>query len=998
MIFEMLPSILEPSEGCKKYIKRISVFLVILPFCFVTAQANTESDILSLQQGVLTGTITDASTGEPLPGANVLLEGTNRGASAGPDGQFEISGIEPGEYSVLVRFIGYRDYRQDVQIRDAEVSTMDVSLQREAVGLDDVVVTATGPVRSREVGTSQARVTAAQFENSAANNPQEILTGRIAGATVLANSGQPGAGGTIRLRGNNSISQANNPIIYVDGIRIDRGGSPTHPASRQNTSPLNDINPNDIESIDVVKGSAATTLYGTEASGGVIRITTKQGREGVTQWDASVSAGFNNMGHFGPRDGNPTGLFMGQCRGDGLESYDGVRFEDASCPDSGSWLRNGLVQRYNLSVSSGVENFTYYISANYRGEEGVIHDGNSTLGGGFRGNFRFTPVENISVTFNSSYNYGRTDWLPDGNNGDSFLLNVSRGPGGNFSGASGCEDPNVICVDNGEILRATNQSTTEHYINSLVLEAQTGENLNNRITFGYDYNTSEMEEMQPFGYRRTPLGQQTIVDWKKTTLSLEYLGTYLMGITQDINTTINWGGQLFRDQSKTTSLFSEDFSGPQDPTLTSGARTNITGDNRITVATGGFFGQVMVDYRDQLFVTGGLRIDGHSAFGEDFGLQAYPKLSVSYVLSDHDFWPTEWWNTMRLRAAVGESGQAPGAFDAVRTWSPIAGEDGQPGFTPNQLGNPDLGPERSREFETGFMATFLDGRLNMDVTYYSQQTTDALIPVPAVASEGFLSSQVRNIGELHNSGYELEMDVDVIRRSAMSWNVRLGYSREKSEAVDLGNVDNITVQFFGRTYIREGYPVPGIFGARLTNPDEVADPVFEDDQYIGPAYPDQSLTLGTTFQLRDNITLDALGEFKFGGYMVNGTGYQNARRGIWPPCYDVQRGDATDVTAKDRAMCALTGGDISPSYDAWIESTDFFKLRHVSLTYGVPQQWLPGGVRSASLTLAARNLFTITEYSGTDPELDDYRGSIARRDYYVMPPYRTFLGTLNFRF
>lgn len=951
-----------------------------------------------VQDGVIIGTVTDASDGEPLPGANVILEGTTQGASVDMDGNFEITGIEPGDYTVLVRFIGYRDYREEISVEAGETVPMDISLATEAVGLDDIVVTATGDVRSREIGTSQSRVTARDFGGSAARNPQDILTGRVTGATVLSNSGQPGAGGTIRLRGNNSISQSNNPIIYVDGIRIDHGSSPTHPASRQSSSPLNDINPNDIESIDVVKGSAATTLYGTEASGGVIQITTRQGQEGVTTWDAGISTGFNNMGHFGPRENNPSGFFMNECRGENLVSYDGVRFEDASCPSGGSWLQNGLIQRYNLSVSSGVENFTYYVSANLNEEEGVIHGGGGTRGAGFRGNFRFMPVENVSVTFNSSYNVGRTDWIPEGNNADSFVLNVTRGPGGNFSGASGCDDPDAICVDNGEILRATNQSRNEHYINSLVLEAHTGENLTNRFTFGYDYNTSELEETEPFGYTRNPQGQQTIVDWKKSVLSLEYLGTYLLSINEDFSSTINWGGQLFQEDAVTTTMFSEDFSGPQTPTLTSGARNEITGDNRIRVATGGFFGQMMVDFRDQIFVTGGLRVDGHSAFGEDFGFQAYPKLSVSYVLSDYDFWPTEWWNTLRVRAAVGESGQAPGAFDAVRTWSPIAGDDGQPGFTPNQLGNPDLGPERSREFETGFMAGFLEGRLNMDFTYYYQQTTDALIPVPAVASTGFLSSQVQNIGELHNSGFELEVDADVVRRSDLNWNVRFGYSKESSEAVDLGDVDNITIQTFGRTYIREGYPVPAIFGAKITNPDELADPEYEEDQYYGPSYPDQSFTLGTTLQFGENITFDALGEFKWGGYMVNGTGYQNANRGIWPLCYEQQQQDSSDLTAAERGRCALSGGDVTPRYDNWIESTDFFRMRHVSMTYNLPERWTPAGIQSASVNLAARNLFTITSYEGTDPELDDYRFSIARRDYYNMPTYRTFIGTLNFSF
>lgn len=998
MIIRKIPSISAIiSEAL--IIKFIPALLILL-FGVLISQlsASENNNKINFQDGTVTGTVTDARNGEPLTGANVLLEGADLGTSVGVDGNFEFTDVQPGSYLVLVRFIGYQDYETEIAVEPGEVIELDISLSRETVGLDDIVVTATGDMRSREIGTSQARVTAREFQGSASRNPQEIITGRITGATVLSNSGQPGAGGTIRLRGNNSISQSNNPIIYVDGIRIDRGTAPQHPASRQNTSSLNDINPNDIESIDVVKGAAATTLYGTEASGGVIRITTKQGVEGVTRWDASVSSGINNLGTVGPRNDNPAGLFLGECSGENLVNFRGERFQEVSCPENGSWLQNGLVQRYNLSVSSGVENFTYFISANLNDEQGVINGGGGTRGAGFRGNFRFVPVENITVSFNSSYNNNRTDWVPEGSNGDAFLLNVSRGPGGNFSGAAGCDDPSLPCTDNGEILRATNTTVSDHYINSLVIETNTRDKLTNRLTFGFDYNSSELEEMEPFGYARNPQGQQTIVDWEKTVLSLEYLGTYLQPISQNLRATFNWGGQLFRDRNQTTTMASENFSGPQTPTLTSGARTSITSDSRITVTTGGFFGQAMFDYRDQLFVTGGLRVDGHSAFGDDFGLQTYPKISASYVLSDFEFWPTSWWNTMRIRAAVGESGQAPGAFDAVRTWSPIAGDDGQPGFTPNQIGNPELGPERSQEFETGFTASFLDGQLNLDLTYYNQKTTDALIPVPAIASQGFLSSQVRNIGEIKSSGIELDVDLDLIRSTSTNWNIRFGYSKENNEAVDLGGIDNITVQFFGRSFIREGYPVPAVFGAKVSNPDEFANPEYEEDQFYGPNYPDQSFTIGSTLQFGDNITIDALGEFKWGGYMINGTGYQNSRRGIWSPCFETQSQSLENLTASERARCALNGTEVTPRYDNWIESTDFFKLRHISFTYTLPQRWLPGGIQNSSFNFAARNLFTLTSFEGVDPEADDYRWSIARRDYYNMPTYRTFIGTLNFSF
>lgn len=953
------------------------------------------------QQGAIEGQVTDAETGAPIPGVNVIvadLAEQNLGAATDTEGRYEIGGVPAGERTVEARFVGYEAQSRTIEVAAEETAVVDFALEESTIGLDEVVITATGELRSREVGTSLTRVNASDFETAAVSTPEEILAGRVSGATVLQNSGQPGAGGTIRLRGNNSITQGNRPIIYVDGIRLNSGGS-IHPAARQGTSPLNDIDPNDIESIDIVKGAAATTLYGTEASGGVIRIETKRGQEGTARFNASVTGGFNNMPHVGPEEDNPTGLFVNRCRGEGLESYDGTQFEDPTCPESGSWTRNGLVQGYHLSASGGIERFNYYVSADFEDENSVIEGGGGHTSVGFRGNFGFQPLENISLTVTSSYNNSSTDWIPSGNNADSFMLNVTRGPGGNFSGADECSDSDVACVSNGEIMTMSNVTRDEHFVTSLNFNHNYGDVINNRLTLGYDFESTENEETHPFGYQRIPLGDQTIINGRQTVLSLEYVGTYETDVTSSITSTFNWGGQLYRDEGITTSMFAEEFSGPQDPTLVSGARTEVTGDTRQKVVTAGMFLQELLGWNDQLFVTLGMRIDGNSAFGEDYGLQFYPKLSTSYVISEHNFWPS-WWDTMRLRAAVGESGKAPGTFDANRTWSPVSGDDGEAGFTPNQVGNPNLGPERTREIEGGFTASFFDAYVSIDATYYYQNTYEALIPVPSVPSEGFLSSQLTNVGHLRNRGVEVDLDLDVLRTSNLNWSVNLGYSNSQSEAVDLGGAENITVAFFGRTYIREGYPVPAIFGNKITNPDEVANPEYEEDTYIGPAYPETSISFGTDFRIGDHIRLNALGEMNMGGYMVNAPGYQNGRRGVWPPCYDAQRRDISELTARERARCALneTSEIVAPQYDHWIEATDFFRMRNVSVNFVLPDNWYPSAVDQVSLNLGARNLFTITDYSGTDPELDDYQGSLARRDYYADPTYRTFVGKLNVTF
>lgn len=946
--------------------------------------------------GTIRGVVTDAATSRPLAGVQVHIPGTQRGGLTDDRGAFLLLNVPAGEYTLRALALGYGTAEQTVTVRPGETAIVDFALSMTAITLDEVVVTATGETRKREVGNAVATVNTSEIPAPAMRGAQDLLTGRTAGVSIMMNSGQPGAGGTIRIRGNNSVSQGNDPIIYVDGVRIYNGSTPTSVASRQASSPLQDINPADIERIEVVKGPAATTLYGTEASGGVIQIFTKKGRAGDASWTAELTGGFNNMGHVGPKD-DPTGMFINKCRGDGLVTGTGVRFEDPTCPSSGSWLRNGPIQRYSLSVRGGTSDLSYYLSGFYGDEEGVLPT-SGTADGGFRTSLSFRPTESILIAPSVSYTKRKTNWVADGNNGNGFMLNVTRGPYSNFK-SDECTDSSVACVGNAALFSSTSTTNSDHYLAGVTITHTPRHNINNRLSIGYDYNRALIETINPFGHPRAPEGQYYWRDWNRTLLTIDFASTIQNSFGESFASTFSWGGQLFDSRLQNTAATTTNFSGPGDPTLGSGALRNVTADTRQRVVNAGFFVQEMIGWNDRLFVTAGLRVDGNSAFGSDFGLQAYPKISASYILSDHDFWPVDVVETMKLRGAIGESGKAPGAFDAVRTWSPIAGDEAKPGYTPSQIGNPDLGPERTREVEVGFEASALAGRLGVDFTYYNQKTTDALIPVTYPPSLGFPATQLENVGELENSGFEVLFNAGLLRTDNVDWRASLNYSRIKSKAVDLGGQD-ITVLAVARTHVREGYPVPAYFGKKLTNPDAHADPEILEDEYIGPQYPEEIIGISTSVTFFDRLTLDILGEAQRGHYMMNALGYQNsaATRRVWQPCYDAQRTmeQGGTVTARDRARCDLT--NTFRDYDYWIEPADFFKLRSISLSYELPANLIPG-TRSATLTVAGRNLFTITDYSGTDPEVSDIADSaVARRDYYNFPTSRSFTASLRVNF
>lgn len=959
--------------------------------------------VLAQNTGMIQGKVTVEGIGRPLPQAQVGIVGLPMGSQTNAAGDYRLTGVPAGPRQVRVQRLGFAPSSQQVTVVAGQTVTLNFTIREAPVALEQVVVTATGDVRKKEIATSMTTISATQLENAPVVSTQQMLSAQSPGVTVLANSGQPGAGGRIQLRGNNSISQGNNPIIYVDGVRIFSGNTPNVPNARQNTLPLNDIRAEDIDRVEIVKGAAATTLYGTEASGGVIQIFTKRGQSGAPRWTAEIAGGTNDLESMEVH-GDPSAVWLKQCRGPLMFGIDITRqatlgneipFEDPTCPSSNKWIRTGIVQRYNTSVAGGTEAMQYYMGGNLSDEEGAIPTSRNTTGG-FRGNFSFRPRPNLEIGLNSSYQRGKIQWVPDGNLANGFLLNVGRGLAGNFRGG-GCATGITNCMANEAVLLIQTFTRSDHYISGLSVNYSPIEAWTNRLSVGLDYNGQENRSLIPYAHPRSPLGQLNQTDLIRRFLSIDYASTLrkAFGATWVSNTSL--GGQLFQDALYNKAVTASEFAGPGEPTITSAALRTVGTDLRRKVVNAGLFAQEQLSWRDRAFVTLGVRVDGNSAFGKDFGLQTYPKVGLAYVLSDHDFWPKTI-ETFKVRGAIGESGKAPGAFDAVRTWSPIAGDEAKPGFTPSQLGNPTLGPERTRELEFGFETSAFAGRYAVDFTYFNTTTSDALIQVRYPPSQGFLNTQLQNVGEVQNRGLEVKFDAGIIRSENIDWRGRINYTHINSKAVDLG--DEPLIAIGALTEVREGYPVPSLFAPKLLNPNAKADPeITDEDVFIGPTFPDNITGLGTTLNLWGKLTVDALGEFQYGGYNINYVGYQNANRGVWRPCYDAQKklaaaskGDASaiaDLTALERARCAINR---TVQNAAWfLEPTDFFRLRHVTLSYQIPQRWLPITANAATLTLAGRNLWLKTDYSGLDPEsADQADDDFARREYYQLPQLRSF--------
>ncbi len=951
----------------------------------------------------VSGSVTERGSSAPLQGAQVSIPGTSLGAAVNSDGTFTIRGVASGSVKVRAQMIGYEPVVQTVAVPASGTVRVSFAMTRTATTLSGVVVTATGEERRRSIGTAMATIDTAQITRSAAVNTQDILAGSTPGVTVLANGGQPGSGGTILLRGVNSVSQGNSPLIYIDGVRVFNGHTPTNVGGRQFISPLNDIPAEDIDHIEIVKGPAATTLYGTEASGGVLQIFTKQGKSGAPVWSLATTAGFNSMGHIGP-DSDPTGQFFNDCSGT-LTIGNGTKFQDPTCPASGSWLHKGGIARFNLGVRGGTTaGVNYNVSGTADSEDGVLPTGGA-YNRSLRANLGFAPAKGLTINVNQSVARLRTVGFPDGNSANGAMLNISRGSGSNYKGG-GCVDTTVVCLANDSLFTNQIVNVTNHFITGATMTYQPVEALTNRLAVGFDYNNADLRYIVPFGNLRVPLGSLFQTLWQRQFLSGDYATTYRHQLGANLSTATSVGGQVFESRIYSADFQSNNFAAPGEPTLVSGSSRLINDATQQRVINAGIFAQELLGWRDILFLTAGVRRDGNSAFGQNFGFQTYPKLSASYVISDESFWPRRFVETLKLRGAVGDAGKAPGAFDAVRTWSPVAAENGKPAFSTNSIGNADLGPERTREVELGFDASAFGGRMGLQYSHFNAHTYDALIPVQQAPSLGFSGSQLINVGELMSSGHEVMLTAGLLRLPSFDLTGRVGFTKVHSEAGYIGG-QVLTIFALGRTFVKEGLPVPSYYGLKVMNPNEFANPIIQDNQYLGSVYPTRTWTPGINARFFNRVTFDAQGEWQIGGHNLNAVGYQNSNLAAWQPCFDAQAamrtaaaGDSTALggfTALERARCTINT-KIARDYAFWVEKADFFKLRSMSLTLDLPARFLPGA-RNASIAFAGRNLFISTKYTGTDPETSDQRDdTFARRDYYVFPTSRSFTATLRVGF
>jgi outer membrane receptor protein involved in Fe transport len=918
--------------------------------------------------GIVRGQVTRAAPEAPVAGAQVFVVGTRVGGVTDAQGRYNFTGVPAGTHTVRVRALGFHPADKTVDVTAGQTATVDFTVTSAPVSLDEVVVTGTaGSARKREVGNSIGQVKLSEAPE-VTSNVSNMLSGRVAGVTVAGNTGNSGSGAAIRLRGTTSVALTNQPLIYVDGVRTRSDEYPrngiftgtTQRGANAYGSPLDDINPEDIDRVEIVKGAAAATLYGTDAAAGVIQIFTKRGAQGAAKWQAQFNTGFNKLQKFGT-DSVPL-LFMDP------------------------FIRNGMRYGGNLQVAGGAgDAMRYLVSGGGDYTEGVLPNDNEKKYQ-LRTNMDFIPLKKIAMSWSSAYTNNLVSQTPAGNNAQGITLNAFRRDRNYFGSAN----PDTI----RQVLQQNLKSNIDRLILGTTLTATPTANFSSRFTVGWDRAAVDNRNVRPYGFPNAPLGVIQDQRWSNNTLSTDWVNSYDWNLTSAFKITASAGIQYVNSSVSDAVAYSENFPSPSDPTVASGALKNAD-ENRQRVITGGAFGQSLFGFRDRYFVTVGARVDGNTAFGTDFGFEVYPKVSGSWVVSEESFWP-QTLGSLKLRAAYGAAGRAPTAFAAVQTWSPV-GWGGQPAVRPNNYGNKDLGPERTSELELGFEESVLSGRLNIDFTYFDATTTDAIFNVRSVPSNGFLNNVLKNVGEMNKSGIEVAVTGTLVDRPRFGVNAGLNLSTNHSEVVSLGGAPAFSVGNFG--WVIEGQPAPVVRGKVIRNPDAVGvAPDTASNYAFGPSQPTR--ILGGSLAIRGwrNISISARGEYQTGAYINEDASYQAISRSVlWPTCFGAYAKQAAKqpLTVKETLMCIPANA----RQEMFIFKADFFKVRDITLTVPLGRA-IPRSTNS-SLVFSAQNIFRHNYGMPMfDPEMsgnDGFNPTVRYISEHIPAP-ATFLTSLRVSF
>ncbi|NAY90509.1 SusC/RagA family TonB-linked outer membrane protein [Muricauda sp. JGD-17] len=970
-------------------------------------------------QYTLSGTVTESGTNVPVSGASVYLQGTAFGGVTDFDGNYSFTAnLDSGSYTLTISSIGFSTQNLSVDLGGSTSITNDIILQEDLLSLDEVVVTGTGAgANKRTLGNAISSIRSDELVNNGAIAVDQAISGKISGALVQQNSGDPAGGISIRLRGPSTVLGNSDPLYIVDGIIVSNSSNSNDLVDLGGNSQnrLVDLNPNDIERIEVIKGAAAAAIYGSRASNGVVQIFTKKGRTGEAKFSFSTNVRINELRK--EIDYNTVPLAW-------VDPFDRTNLETTPLERfnyQNDFFESGFGIENNLSVSGGNEKTTYYISGSFLDNEGIIKNTDFQRIG-FKTNITQKAWDWLEINAGLNYTRSVSNDIPNGG------INAAYGAITGFVFSDNSVNPNPdesgvypvtsLLVPRTNPLEAVNRFDFGQKVNRIItnigLNADITENLSASYLLGLDFYNQSATAFIPIN-NTSPNGDGFArrADINSFQYNSDLNLTYQIPINEDIQSTTTLGGSWQYEEFDRVAIEADGLAPVVE--VASDGSILAQGETRSQISYWGSFLQQSFGFRDKLYVNGAIRLDGASTFGEDERNQLYAKASVSYVISEEDFWQDTFgdtFNTFKIRGSWGQAGNltALSAFQRFTVFSPFS-LNGTPSLIPAEngiiernpeQGDPDIAPERQEEFELGFDAGLFNNRLGIEFTYYKQEVTDLLLPRELSPSTGF-GSRIENVGDLENKGIELLLRGAPIKTDDFSWDVTATFSKNENVVTSVAGGGQFALDgSFSTNFVIEGEPL-GVFFRQFYARDPDGSISLDDD-----GYPFR----GTT---EDGEASKVIGDPnpEWFGSLINEFSYKNFKLRIQ---LDAVQG--FDVFNWNRRLLdnVIFGGGFNVGeellgnrtkgfgsaqagiFEEFVEDGSFVKLRELALSYNFKPPI--DHIDNVQLSLVGRNLISWDDYSGWDPEINTAGQSNGVRgfDFAGVPIPRTYQLGINVSF
>lgn len=969
------------------------------------------------QEKTISGTVTDGQ--EPLIGVTVQLKGNSKvGTVTDLDGHYTISVNSPGAILVY-SYVGYETQEKMV----GNSSQINVSMMSDTKSLNEIVVVGYGTMKKSDLTGSVSQLKSENFKSGNDLSAQQLMQGAFAGVNIAQNSGKPGGSTTIRVRGGTSVNASNEPLYVIDGVPIDAAAG----ASQANVStysadffdqeaanPLSMLNPNDIESIDVLKDASATAIYGSRGANGVIMITTKKGKAGVQQFNYGYSIGFSNAAKtLDMLDGDQ---YRHACQQLGVALNDGG--------ENHNWqkeaMRTAVQQSHFVSFMSGGQYTNYRASLNYSDQDGLLR-GSWQQNYGGRLNINHTALDGkLKFVLNMNYAETHANQAPTSSTvgsemGSSMLyemyvfnptLPVYKEDGDFNDVAPYRVQP--MSFEN-ELIDKRN---TSRFIGNLKADWNFYKPFTLEVNLGYTRNSmdrnSYISKANLLGNSNNGrVNTQRLKDYSKLLdLILKYNQSFGL---HNVDAMAGYSYQYFWNEGISNAAYgflTDEFKWYNiSAAKTVESLTSYAQSNKLI----SFYGRVNYNYDDRYLLTATLRRDGSSRFGADQKWGTFPSVAASWRISQEKFFKSDVVSNLKLRASWGMTGnQEIGNYNSISTlsaasWGYIFGGNKQTVVLPQQYANPDLKWESTSQTDIGLDFGFLNNRIRGSVDWYYKKTSDLLLSV-AVPSPSLITTQLANVGSVRNMGVEAELSFDIINNKNWSWDATLNLASNSNELTSLSNSkwsgDNVlwapcNGQGLSGQYsqlIMVGEALGTFYGKRFTGLDANGMETYANEgkpEIIGCAQPDFTYGISTSVRYK-KWTLG----LNFRGSQGNDVYNNTANNFMY----------LNSLPGRNVLASALTSGiskDQAKTYSSqFIEDGSFFRLDNLTLGYDFELPVLR--ITHAHAYFTAQNLFCITGYDGLDPEVNtDTSGrgqSVLGVDYLSYPRSRTFLFGINVTF